>query len=72
MEHCLFGFVDIKLKVPSHYKLFILKRNSYFNAKNIELNRMEFRIWLVLTEHDGRFSAKARDCSPSGTQQLSL
>ena len=34
--------------------------------KNIELNRMEFRIWLVLTEHDGRFSAKASDI-PSGT-----
>ena len=34
--------------------------------KNIELNRMEFRIWLVLTEHDGRFSAKASD-SLSGT-----
>ena len=32
--------------------------------KNIELNRMEFR--LVLTEHDGRFSAKASDI-PSGT-----
>ena len=38
------------------------------DAKNIDYNRMELRkLW-----HDGRFSAKASDSSPSATQQLSF